>query len=558
MRLIFKELYLFSPAEKKAKHIEFVDGVNIITSSQEDGTDRGKSVAMRSLYHAMGAEARYDKNWKPDDKVYVLKISIENVDYYIYRSASLYKFFNAQKELLFTTVNSKELAQNLKKYTNFAVQLPNRSDKMEITPPVFNYLPFFLDQDYYNGNEYSSFNKLGQYTNYRENVLFYHLGAYDENYFDLIHEKESTKQHKDEKESELEIIEAMLSELDKKLKGREYAVSLDYLEKDISMYQREYEGVVDQLDKTKKKLIELRNGLYDTEQMLREIENVTNESNKKIKKIKMHVCPECGSKIEDTLSYRSKQYNLIEDAISIKNDLQTSLIEDQKSIEKEEAKYKELLEKMAVYEKKMKINSKEIDDVLRLKGLSELKGDVVSNREDTIEEIEADEKELKSISAKIRAYSEKKKKIEEAYYEGMLTSRTKLGIDELSPETFKKLTNTVKASGSNKNVVTLMWYLIILKLRRQFNPDAIEFPIVFDSINNVETDNEKRGKVLQYVLDNTGSTQLVLSLLGYSKEGIDTDRQVNVIELTNDKYKLLDSATYLKYEQFLDELCNAQ
>jgi rubrerythrin len=324
------------------------------------------------------------------------------------------------------------------------------------------------------------------------------------------------------------------------------------------MYQREYEEVVNQLDKTKKKLIELRNSLFDTVQMMKEIENVIDESNKKIKKLKTHVCPECGSKIEDTLIYRSKQYNLIEDAITLKNDLQVSLIDDRKSIEKEEAKYKELLEKMASYEDKMKINSKEIDDVLRFKGLSELKGDVISNREDAIDDIESDEKKLKEVETKIRAYAKKKKKIEDSYYEEMVTSWTKLGIKELSPDTFKKLTNTVKASGSNKNVVTLMWYLTILKLRKKYNPDAIEFPIAFDSINNVETDNVKKVKVLQYVIDNTESSQLILSLLGYNNEEVKTDRPVNIIKLTNDKYQLLDTATYNKYEQLLDEFCNAQ
>lgn len=56
MRMLFKELFIFSPSEKIAKKIDFSDGVNIITSSQEDGTDRGKSVIMRSLYHTMGAK----------------------------------------------------------------------------------------------------------------------------------------------------------------------------------------------------------------------------------------------------------------------------------------------------------------------------------------------------------------------------------------------------------------------------------------------------------------------------------------------------------------------
>lgn len=109
MRLIFRELFIFSPSEKKAKKVEFTDGINIITSSQEDGTDRGKSVIMRSLYHTMGAEGCFEKNWEGKDKVYVLKIDIDGIGYYIYRSAELFKFFSEDKEVLFTSVSSREL-----------------------------------------------------------------------------------------------------------------------------------------------------------------------------------------------------------------------------------------------------------------------------------------------------------------------------------------------------------------------------------------------------------------------------------------------------------------
>lgn len=54
MRLHFNELYLFSTQEKVAQKIEFIDGINVITSNQTDGTDRGKSVVMRSPYHTWG------------------------------------------------------------------------------------------------------------------------------------------------------------------------------------------------------------------------------------------------------------------------------------------------------------------------------------------------------------------------------------------------------------------------------------------------------------------------------------------------------------------------
>ncbi len=412
MRLKFREIYLFAPSEKKAKRIEFIDGINVITSSQEDGTDRGKSVLMRSLYHTMGAEGCFDKNWATKDKVYVLKIDIEGVEYYLYRSADLFKFFSDKKEVLFTSVSSKELSKKLREYTYFAVRLPNRDEKLEITPPAYNYLPFYLDQDHYTGNHY-------------------------------------------------------------------------------------------------------------------------------------------------TIHMRSKHYNLIEDAILIKNDLQLSLLEYQKQVEKEEKVYKELLEQMDAYEEKIKINNKQADDVLRQKGLSELRDDVVSDKIDIAQKIEQEEEELKKVTAAIKTYSEKKKNIEKKYYEYMMEARTKFGLNELSPESFKKLTGSVDASGSNKNIATIVWYIAILELRKLFNKEAIEFPVVFDSPNNVETDNVKRYGLIQYVSDKCSSGQLILSLLGFEKKDIETEQPINVITLTNEKYKLLDSESYEKYKDLLETLCDA-
>jgi len=557
MRLVFKELYIFAPSEKKAKRVEFTDGINVITSSQEDGTDRGKSVIMRSLYHAMGAEGCFEKNWESKNKVYVLKIAIDGKGFYIYRSAELFKFFNDDKQVLFTSVSSRELSENLRRYMGFAVQLPNRSEKFEVTPPAYNYLPFYLDQDHYEGNNYASFNKLGQYTGFRENVLFYHLGAYNEEYFELVHSRDEIKERKAENEAQLEILKAMLDGLDRKLAGTSVSSSYEALKKDVAMYQREYSEVLDKLSKSKKKLIDLRNHLYETEQMLKEIEDVSGESEKKIKKLRGHVCPECGTELTDTIHLKSKHYNLIEDAILIKNDLQTSLLDYQRQIEKEEKVYKELLKQMSAYEEKLKINNEQVDDVLRQKGLSELRDEVVSEQTDVVDTIEADEAELKAIGAKIKAYGEKKKKIEEQYYEHMMIARTRFGLNELSPDSFKKLTNSVNASGSNKNIATIVWYIAILELRKLFNKDAIEFPVVFDSLNNVETDNEKKYGLVQYVADKCGSGQLILSLLGFDENDIETDSQINIITLTNEKYKLLDAESYEVYKNLLDELCDA-
>lgn len=148
-KMVFKKIYIYSTTEKQAKCLQFNDGINVISSSQINGTDRGKSVIMRSLYHSLGADCQFDDKWDDSSKTYILLFSIDNNDFYIYRNSRLFKFFDFQKKLLFSTIDRRILAENLRDYFNFSVQLPNRvEDKLEITPPVYNYLPYFIDQDY--------------------------------------------------------------------------------------------------------------------------------------------------------------------------------------------------------------------------------------------------------------------------------------------------------------------------------------------------------------------------------------------------------------------------
>ena len=114
MKMVFKELYLYSPHEKVAKRIVFADGINIITSSQVDGNEKGKSVILRSLYHALGAESLFAAKWDTKNKIFILKFAIDSVEFYIYRSSDLYKLFDSEKKLLFVATKSRELAEKLK------------------------------------------------------------------------------------------------------------------------------------------------------------------------------------------------------------------------------------------------------------------------------------------------------------------------------------------------------------------------------------------------------------------------------------------------------------
>ena len=50
-----------------------------------------------------------------------MKLDIDQNTYYMYRSADLYKFFDGNKNLLFVSSRSQELAERLKDYKNLTI-----------------------------------------------------------------------------------------------------------------------------------------------------------------------------------------------------------------------------------------------------------------------------------------------------------------------------------------------------------------------------------------------------------------------------------------------------
>lgn len=562
MQMIFRDIYLFSPHEKKACHFAFTEGLNVVTSNQENGTDRGKSVLMRSFYHALGAEGHFENKWETKNKVYILRFTIDDDEFYIYRAADLFKFFDGDKRLIFVSTHRSELAEQLETYTHFAVQLQSRgtdSDEgeLEITPPAYNYLPFFLDQDHYEGSRFDSFKNLAQYVDYKNAVLFYHFGIYNEEYFRLVKEKERRERICNDLENRQNLYKAMLVDINKKIQVGTFSGTIDVLKKDVERYQKEYQDILSKLNRSKARLIELQDTLSELEDLLEEMNRLSKTNEKEIEQLRGHICPECGSEIKITAPLKSKRFNLSDDIIIIKNDLEASIHSTIEDIAKEEESYERLLDLLRDYDERVKYNSAEINDIIRYRGLCEIRDGVVSDMHDTLISGVEEKDKLTEIKEKIKTFNEKKKSVEEVYYTLLVEAKTKFGLNELSSDKFKSIKNTISASGSNKNIVTVVWYLAILTLREKFNPNAIKFPVVFDSPNNVETDDDKKHALIEYIFEKSPVPQTIISSIGFDSSEF-SKYGINVISLENDKYHLLDEKSYARYESLLMELCDAE
>ena len=168
--------------------------------------------------------------------------------------------------------------------------------------------------------------------------------------------------------------------------------------------------------------------------------------------------------------------------------------------------------------------------------------------------IESDRK--KSISKRLKEYAAKKKRVESKYNVLMMNSKTKFGLDEIDPAKLENIKGTFSGSGSDTDIVTIIWYLTLIKLRNEFNPDAIKYPVVIDSPFNTEMDTEKEELLKVYLLENREiSGQFIMSGIGLDK-AIPENISAKRITIENERYHLLQNEDYIKYSELLDLFCS--
>jgi hypothetical protein len=560
-RLLFNDLYIFSVKEKKAKHIPFQVGRNVITSNKESGTKKGKSVVLKCIYHTLGADCYFEDKWNENDKVYILDFTIMDIRYRIFRYQKLFKLFlldNNQE--IFRTVYRNELATYLKELFGFGVELPSKHDnELEIAPPAFNYLLSFIDQDKIDGSHFTSFKNLTQYSDFKDKVIYYHFNIYNEEYYTIIKEIEKIEVECSDLEIEKKTNINMLEKINKAINNNEYSVSLENLQREIEQSKDEYSAIVGKLSKSKKTLISLRNKKEDMHSEIKELNLFNSNVEKDIKKMVNSECPICHQYMEDQVEERIRRYNTIDDLLYLKVELEIALNEVEHKIEKEEERYKQQLQILELFENKIKINTQEVNDILRYKGYIEIRETTVSDLGKTTLRISEAKDDLKELKRKIEKYANAKKDVNNKYYKGMLRDKYRFGLKEIDDKKLESISSVITAGGSNKPIATTIWYMNLIHLKKVFNPEAIQFPIVLDSPNNVETDDEKRHKLLEYIFEacEEGEQQIV-STLGFDETEFPQIKFAKVIELVNEKYQLLSVEDYEEYKEIFIETMDEQ
>ena len=556
MKLVVNNIYIFSLKEKKAFHIKLEDGINFITSCKKNGNKRGKSVIMKSIYSTLGADCSFEDSWEFSNKTTILDVNIDNTQLYFFRANNYFKIVDCEYTEIFSTNHRTELSKKLKELFNFYIELPNRNNELEITPPAFMYLLNYVDQNGLDCTNFSSFNNLGQYSNFKKYALLSHFGVFNQEYYELDKKLKEINDAISNNQKEIETMGKLMEKLDAELNGSDYSLDVNSLQKEIELTKSEYKTIVDNLSTTKNMIIKLENSKIEVENLLEELQKDIKDNDNNFKKYDNETCPYCKSHIAP-FEFSYKYFDKNDDYLFIRQSMMSQLSEMKRNIQIQENKYQNFIEDMNNYNKKIKSISSNIDDVLKHKGFIEMRNKLSNDLYEIKQKNISLTNELSEIQKKIKEYDNLKKQIDNTYFDLMYESIEKLDLQEIKPKSIKRIDNVFKVSGSTTPAATYAWYLSLLKIKAKFNPNAIKFPLVFDSPNNAELDDQNIARIFKYILNNVDkTTQIIISTIEFKKEMYNEFDVKNVVELNNEQYHLLNTEDYNKFIEFYKKVTN--
>ena len=457
--MYFKSILIADIVSHKARFQQFQKGLNVITSTNNHV---GKSSLLKSLYHTLGANVKYDSVWNVNNKLFVLDFCVDNIDYRIVRQIKSFAVFKGEELILVTSKVMSELAPLLEKIFHFGIYLDSKKDgRVTLAPPVFTFLPYYIDQDNGWSELYGSFQNQEQYKKHdRMKSLYYHLSIYTKSAVELMAQRDKLQEELDTLKTDatklLDIIEALTDEI----QGIVPADDVAQFDKNIQISKNKIRTLVKQIGEKRNRIQELEISLEQHEHQLQVITEYhtiakTAQSNQEIF---THSCPRCGYLYDDEIYNRVHANYLNVSDSYVKTYIGQVIISIRDDLQKEKQQYITLTKKLNNLETAYSNKEDEFDLYIRHRGISE-SVDKLNTRLGKNQKEQSDiRKALKDIAKELKSFPSKKE-VESKYIEFTRLNIIKLGAWNAAYDGTIKLLSPIKAQGTLENKIILSQFV---------------------------------------------------------------------------------------------------
>jgi DNA repair exonuclease SbcCD ATPase subunit len=566
--LKFKRLLILSNSTKTANQFEFSETLNLITAIDNSV---GKSTLVKLLFWGIGCEPTLDTNWGTTDSKTILEFTVDTTLYVVKRyknSISLKiegsEFINYDK---ITGEYSKKLAEILE----FKALLPNRSSGlMEVPPPAFYFLPFYIDQRRSWSKAWDNFENLEQYSNWRSTIVKYHVGLLSPKHFDLENDKAENKDLKrvvevqiDKIETTLEIVEDYIPQITNTItEAKEFEILTEEIKIDLQKSQEEQEKILSQLTIFNGDRVYLEQQQVITEKIISELDKDYKFTIENIEDDEVE-CPLCGIVHENSIINRtsimtdkSQAENQLESILAELDKVNKKLTNSNHNLIKARENINHINEKYTISEEvsssqnlednsqnsieKRNINFNQI--IENIAGNS-IKKNVLKDKAQKVNSVDTFKKEIRRIGKEqkglitpddIEEINNSFSSIFSDYIE--LLDAEAVNISDISsPLDYNKVIKEGGAAESSRGI--LAYYLSVFTMVEKYG-NEVKSALVIDTPNQHEQSDTNYEKIVS-LLTNKTSEETQILLCAMENEHLEQfKKKAKIITLTKDKLML--------------------
>ena len=552
--MYFDSILIADIVEKTAHFHKFEKGFNVVTSQDNHV---GKSSLLKSLYFAMGAEVDFDNVWNKNTKLYVVEFYIDEIKFSVARWQKAFALFRETELILTTKSVSRDLARKFEKIFSFAVYMANKkTNKIELAPPAFTFMPYYIDQDRGWSGLYESFSNIDQYKKSdRIKSLYYHLGIYTRSTVELMAKRDTLKdkieQLKAEEEKSRFTIESLYAEIQNLLP----ADSIEELERNLIIPKERISLLVSRIGETRNKIQSLETALYQHEhqlEVIQEYRKIKDGVSVREDRDKINICPKCGYSFDEEIySIVRSNYNLQNEDYMYKQ-IEQIISSITSELEKYKESYVSLMDELKQQEQAYDEKQDSYEVYLRQRGLQDSVRHFTEQLGENVYEQEEYGREIKEIDKELRKLPNKKE-VEENYIENVRLNIIKLDAWNSAYEGNIKLLKPIKAQGTLENKIILAQMIGLFQTMQYFRTNTILFPFVVDSPRAKEASHTSSKDILKLIFEMDYLPQVILATVDYSDFENEMKRRAKVTVLS-EKRKLLNDDTYREYQSTIEEL----
>lgn len=561
--LVFKKLWILSKLEKAARALEFGPTMNLLTGEN----DVGKSTLLKSLYHALGADAPQMDNtqWKRARPIYCVNVDLDGKNLFVIRDGKYFGVFDEDKNLLGRyqgITGDQGFAQFICTNLKFRIELERHSNsQLGRAGPAFYFLPFYIDQDEGWSTSWASFRGLQQFKSYRKNMIEYHLGVRPQSYYDAKKNELILNDELNALQAERYTLEKVQRTYKEKKAGQQVEVDPELFRSDVEQLVDRYNEVYSKQQAVLHRLKEVRGERNGIDTDIQILSNAISELNADYnyseapEKPDCIECPTCGTGITNSFAERFGILDDIDYCHGLIDQRRKDAIGVQELLSSVEAQYNEVSADLEGVNEVLQREKENVTfaELVTSEGIKELIASLTEDITDFQEKEEGVASKVRELADDLRLDKETKKSILEFYQARMKEYLNELNVHVLEEADYKTLDRIIKnnALGSDLPRSLLAQYFALSATMMEFTKPVI-CPMVIDSPQQQEQDSTNRDAMFKFIFEKMPEgQQLILatiSTVGFSS-GLLPDDIVR-IELS-DKFNVLQK---VQYEKVLAEI----